>query len=377
MPAPYFPRPVFAMKISLKASLLFLTSGLVPLLAISLVGYDRLRAMALDKAHSQMRLEALRMVDAVDAWMEENRRMMVVLARNQRIVDAAQAAQPLGSQQVLADFNGSYPWHTAIFLSDITGQQIARSDSGGLVKMGHQPAAVRVLREGAPAADSAVIGTADGVPSILFVNAVKPAGGETLAGIVGARATVAEITRIVMPRPSERADAGRLAMLATPAGEVLVHSSFTADRKQSNLIKQEPEFVAASSAQGMIAFDGPLGRMLGHSARTASGWVLLYALPEDQVLAPTRRAAGLFAAICAAALVLFGGVAWLSGRAVAAPITHLARVANRVSKGELDNLELRGLEKRRDEIGDLAQAVERLVISFKAAVGMLKKRPSA
>lgn len=362
------------MKISVKAALLFLASGLVPLVTISLVGYDQLRDLALEKAHAQMRLEALRMVDSVDAWMDDNRRMMAVLSRNERIVEAAQAVQPLGSVPVLRDFNGSYPWHTVVFLSDATGQQISRSDRVGLVKMGHQPAAVRVLREGVLAADSAVIGTADGVPSILFVTAVKPLGADAPAGIVGARATVGEITRIVTPRQSEGAYAGRLALLATPAGEVLVHSGFTADRKQSNLIKDAPEFLAASAAQGVVSFDGLQGRMVGYSARTGSGWVLLYALPQDQVLAPTQRAARLFAAICAAALALFGVVAWLSSRAVAGPITHLARVADRVSKGELDNLELAGLEKRSDEIGDLAQAVTRLVISFKAAVSMLKKR---
>lgn len=365
------------MKISAKAALLFLVSGLIPLVAVSLVGYDRLHEGARGQANAQMRQEALRMVDAVDAWMADNRRMMASLARHERIVEAARAGQPAASVGVLRDFNGLYPWHTVVFLSDTTGQQISRSDQVGLVKMGHQPAAVRVLREGASAADSAVIGTADGVPSVLFVHAIKPEPDGGLAGIVGARATVAEITRIV-GRTAPGDDAGaRLAMLATPAGEVLVHSSYTAERKQSNLIKDAPEFVAASGRQGVVAFDLPQGRMLGYSARTAGGWVLLYARPEADVLAPTQRAVQLFAAICAAAIVLFGVVAWLASRAVAGPIASLARVADRVSRGELDHAELAGLERRSDEIGDLAKAVARLVVSFKAAMGMLRKGASS
>lgn len=240
--------------------------------------------------------------------------------------------------------------------------------------MGHQPAAVRVLREGAAAADSAVIGTADGIPSILFVNAVKALGETDLLGIVGARATVGEITRIVTPRPTGTGGPAVLALLATPAGEVLVHTAFAADKQQSNLVKSAPEFVAASATQGVVSFEGPQGRMVGHSARTDNGWVLLYALPEDAVLAPTLKAAQLFAAICMAALALFALTAWLASRAVAGPIVQLAQVADRVSKGHLDAAELAGLEKRNDEIGELAQAVSRLVISFKAALGMLKKR---
>jgi HAMP domain-containing protein len=364
------------MKIAVKSAMIFLVSGLVPLAAVSLVGYDQLRGLALERAHAQVRQEALRMVDSVNAWMNDNRRLMSVLARNQAIAQAAQARQALESVEVLQGFGSTYPWHTVVFLSDTSGQQISRSDRVGLVKMGHQPAAQRVLREGAAAADSAVIGTADGVPSILFVNAVKPYGSLELTGLVGARATVGEITRLLAPRAGGGADGdgGLMVMLATAAGEVLVHSAFTADKKQSNLIKSAPEFVAASARQGVVGFDGPGGPMVGYSARTDSGWVLLYALPEAQVLAPPQRVARIFGLICLGALGLFALVAWLASRAVAGPITHLAQVADRVSKGHLDDVELASLEQRGDELGDLARAVSRLVVSFRAALGMLKKR---
>lgn len=362
------------MKISVKSALIFLASGLIPLATIALVGYDQLRDLALDKAHGQVRQEALRMADSVNAWMTENRRMMSLLARNQRVIEAAQGGKALESVEVLQAFGNTYPWHTVVFLSDTTGQQISRSDRIGLVKMGHQPAAQRVLRDGAAAADSAVIGTADGVPSILFVNAVKPFGSLALAGLVGARATVGEITRIVTPLQAGKPVPGLLVMLATPAAEVLVHSAFTADAKQSNLIRSAPEFVAASAQQGVVRFEGANGSMLGYSARTDNGWILLYALPQDQALASPQRVARWFGLICLAALALFGAVAWFASQAVARPIQHLTRVADRVSKGHLDDIELATLEARQDEIGELAQAVTRLVVSFKAALGMLKKR---
>jgi methyl-accepting chemotaxis protein len=365
------------MKLSVKSALVFLASGLIPLATISLVGYDQLREQAVDRAHDQVRQEALRVVDSVNAWMSDNRRMMTVLARNQQVIEAAQARKALDSVEVLQAFGSTYSWHTVVFLSDTTGQQVSRSDRSGLVKMGHQAAAQRVLRDGAAAADSAVIGTADSVPSILFVNAVRPYGNLELLGLVGARATVGEITRIVAPSQAATPMPGLLVMLATPAGEVLVHTAFSADKKQSNLIGSAPEFVAASAKQGVVSFDGAQGSMLGYSARTDSGWILLYAVPQAQVLEPVQRAARWFGLICLAALGLFGGVAWLASRAVARPILHLSRVADRVSKGHLDDIELAGLEARGDEIGELARAVSRLVISFKAALGMLKKRPSS
>ncbi len=365
------------MKISTKAALIFLAAGLLPLAGISLLGFDRLRALAIDKAHTEIRQESLRMAEAVDNWMNDNRRMMMVLAKNPQVISAARAKAPQDVVSALADFNAEYKWHTVVFLSDQTGQQIARSDQVGLVKMGHQPAAQRVLRDGEPYADSAVIGTADGVPSILFVSAVKAPGSPDLLGIAGARATVGDITRIVTPRRSAEEGAGVLAMLATPKGEVLVHSGFVADKKQSNQIKDAPEFAAASATSGLVRFEGPAGAMLGYSARTERGWVLLYALPEAAVLAPALRVAQIFALISIAALALFALIAWFASRAISGPITQLARVADRVSKGEVDDVALADLEHRRDEIGELAHAVSRLVISFKAAMTMLKKRQAA
>lgn len=367
------------MKISTKAALIFLAAGLLPLAGISLLGFDRLRALAVDKAQTEIRQESLRMAEAVDNWMNDNRRMMMVLAKNPQVVGAARARAPLDVVGTLTEFNAEYKWHTVVFVSDPAGQQIARSDQVGLVKMGHQPAAQRVLRDGEPYADSAVIGTADGVPSILFVSAIKAPGSPSpeLLGIAGARSTVGDITRIVTPRRKENDAGGVLAMLATPKGEVLVHSGFTADKKQSNVIKDAPEFAAAGAATGLVRFDGPAGPMLGYSARTERGWILLYALPEAQVLAPALRVAQIFALISVAALALFALIAWSASRAIARPITQLARVADRVSKGELNDVELSHLERRHDEIGELAHAVSRLVISFKAAMTMLKKRQAA
>jgi hypothetical protein len=270
------------MKISVKSALIFLASGLIPLATIALIGYDQLRDLALDKAHGQVRQEALRMADSVNAWMNENRRMMSVLARNQRVVEAAQGGKALDSVEVLQAFGNTYPWHTVVFLSDTTGQQISRSDRIGLVKMGHQPAAQRVLRDGAAAADSAVIGTADGVPSILFVNAVKPFGSLALAGS-GRRAS-----HRGRDHPHRHAAAGRQTG-AGPAGDAGHTGGRGAGafglhgRRQA---KQPdplgPEFVAASAQQGVVRFEGANGSMLGYSARTDNGWILLYALPQDQ-----------------------------------------------------------------------------------------------
>jgi hypothetical protein len=268
------------MKISVKSALIFLVSGLVPLAAVSLVGYDQLRGLALDKAHAQVRQEALRMVGL-----------------GQRL-DERQPAHDVGAGAQPAGHRGRPGAAGARFGGGAAGlRQHLSLAHGGLPVRHHAASRSRAATAsawsrwvtnlppsaccgGAAAADSAVIGTADGVPSILFANAVKPYGSLELTGLVGARATVGEITRhAVTPRAWRQAGAGADGDAGhrrrRSAGALGLHSRQEAEQPHPSA----PEFVAASARQGVVGFEGPrrpdgglLGthrQRLGPAVRTA------------------------------------------------------------------------------------------------------------
>ena len=95
--------------------------------------------------------------------------------------------------------------------------------------------------------------------------------------------------------------------------------------------------------------------------------------PPSVIVAPARQVQ------FADSIEALGTVAARESVALTATVTETVRAlhfddGDRVSKGHLDDIELAALEARQDEIGELAQAVTRLVVSFKAALGMLKKR---
>lgn len=85
-------------------------------------------------------------------------------------------------------------------------------------------------------------------------------------------------------------------------------------------------------------------------------------LPIDE--AEARNAASMLnlGYIFAAALVVVIGVTYVLASRVTAPIKHLADVADKVSKGEMDvAIDI----NRKDEIGELAEAFNRLIASVK------------
>jgi HAMP domain-containing protein len=79
--------------------------------------------------------------------------------------------------------------------------------------------------------------------------------------------------------------------------------------------------------------------------------------------------------ISAAAAVGFGLltilVAFLIARGVTRPVTQLTEVADRISLGELNaKIQI----NRKDEIGELAEAIRRMQTSLQAAIERLRAR---
>jgi methyl-accepting chemotaxis protein len=79
-------------------------------------------------------------------------------------------------------------------------------------------------------------------------------------------------------------------------------------------------------------------------------------------------------------LVLFGAtilavllISLIAGRAITRPINQLTDVAERISLGELDaQIRIRS----KDEIGDLAGAIQRMADSIRLSIERLRKRRS-
>lgn len=97
-------------------------------------------------------------------------------------------------------------------------------------------------------------------------------------------------------------------------------------------------------------------------------------VPTNQAQANLRNTLLLVLGVSLLALILAAALAVRAARRVVQPIEHLVKVADAISMGDLT----RPVQaSRNDEIGDLAQALERMRLSLESAMDRLRRRKRA
>jgi methyl-accepting chemotaxis protein len=152
---------------------------------------------------------------------------------------------------------------------------------------------------------------------------------------------------------------------------VVAHPNRAYTLQQKNL-GAHPLIAAANAGKtGLQYFTDNDTSYIGYTAKTRYGWVLAVQQEEQEAFAVLRQ-------ISLFGLILFGVtilavflIALVAGRAITRPINQLTDVAERISLGELD-AEIR--VKSKDEIGDLAGAVQRMADSIRLSIERLRRR---
>ena len=115
-------------------------------------------------------------------------------------------------------------------------------------------------------------------------------------------------------------------------------------------------------------------RVVGQGLTPAKGtplYSIVVGVPGDAALAQLRNTLLLVLGVALLAFVLASLLAARTARRVVEPIERLVRAADAISMGDLDRPVT---VERNDEIGDLAQALERMRLSLEAAMGRLRRR---
>ncbi len=99
------------------------------------------------------------------------------------------------------------------------------------------------------------------------------------------------------------------------------------------------------------------------------GWSLGMVVPESEVLAPVREAAGEQAVVAATGLVALVVVVWLMVVGLTRPLNRVVAAARRLSEGDLST-QVNDVRPG-DEVGELAQTFNRMVSELNRYVGEL------
>lgn len=170
-----------------------------------------------------------------------------------------------------------------------------------------------------------------------------------------------------------------IAAIAAPKPRGMVTVRTIGSAVEGRIIVQPLPEVADAIKNGTSTFESTADNSsVRHYAAIAplkvKPWNYVLMTPLPTFTGPADNLGMMFALMALAVALIVVIAAFFMARGFTRPIVHLIQAADRISLGELDvNIEI----SRRDEIGELAEAISRMQLSLQTAMERLRARRAA
>jgi methyl-accepting chemotaxis protein len=361
-PPPVKKKKRFRFGITAKVTFAMLLVSLAPLIILGAVAYQQ--------ADSRIRGDREQLVGAiaeglsnhVDEWIDKNLRVLQALS----VMPEIQSMNRLRQEPLLKAVHDAYPWMYLVFTLDTNGMNIARNDGKALRDYSDRQYYKDVMA-GKNVAWQTLIGKTSKKPAVVL--AVPIRRGDTVVGVMANAMTIDDISKRIA---TWRQGNTGYAFLVDETSKVVAHPNRTYTIQQKNLRAHPLVAAFKRGRSGVQYFVNEEGEpSLGYTAKTRYGWILAVQQEEQEAFAVLNQIALFGMALFGATIVIVLLVAMLAGRAITRPINQLTDVAERISLGELD-AEIH--VKSKDEIGDLAGAIQRMADSIRLSIERLRRR---
>lgn len=348
--------------ISKKMGLMLLLVVLVPLSIIRTLSYTSIINLTKDNIHNQLQSVNSQIVTFVDGWVDMNQRMLLQNA-GLKSMKTMNKNNQYGILKTIPEF---YDWVYLAFTTDLSGNSLGRSD-GKPSKYYGDRRYFKEVTDGKQFGRQILIGKTSGKPAMVVSTGIFDAG--VLKGVLAQAMTLETLSSKILGKGI--GETGFTFML-DENGEVIAHPDAEMTRTRYDLSKH-PAFVAMKQGQSEVMFEDSDGeKIIAISQKTAQGWVLVSQQNRSEAYREidAEYMKGLSLLLATVILVITFSVLvslWLT-----APIRELTRIADKYSMGELD-LKISGMD-RKDEIGHLSMAVDRLGTSLRMAMNRLQNK---
>jgi len=346
-----------------KILLTTLCVSLIPLAIIWAIDNRGITQLTGERVEQQLAAFSHNLGTQVDDWVIMNQRMLL---QNAGLADIA-TMQADRQNPVLQTITKNYEWAYLAFTTDTRGNNIGRSDGKKTKYYGDRDYIKQVLA-GKPFGKQVLIGKTSGKPALVLSAPVYDERSK-LNGVIAIAMTLSDLSRSVT---EARVGQSGFAFLVDENGEVIAHQSQKYTQTRADF-SRHPAFQALKRGQKTAIYQDENGaKVVASMQKTSEGWVVIAQQNYDEAYAPVKEANMRAMILLVVTLLVVVIVAVLVSKRLAGPIRSLTRAADQLSQGKLD-ISIDGLE-RKDEIGDLARAVERLGTSIKFAIQRLKKK---
>ena len=335
--------------------------AIVPLTVIWLFYYQDTAERLTNQANERLSLISERLANVVDGWVDMNRRMLLQNAKTADIRSMEAERQ----NAILRTITEQYPWTYLAFTVAPDGQNIGRSDGKEPKYYGDRSYVKQVLR-GADLGQQVLIGKTSKKPALVLSSRIR-GDDSAIGGVLAIAMNIEDISNWITQ--TQIGETGS-AFLLDSKGKVIAHQSkeYTTERKD---LSDHPAFHAMRSGEQQAQYRTNDQEMLARIQITNEGWTLVVEQEITEVYAVLETAKKVAMILLVTIIVVVLVLAALLARHLSAPIIRLTDAADEISRG---NLNVSIVEStRKDEIGMLAAAIDRLRDAMELALDKLKQ----
>lgn len=338
-----------------------LAAALVPLLATWYFARTLTVENSQRLAEARLRFEAAQIAARADGWLQVNYESLAEHADT----TAIRSMIPDLQRPVLIAIANHQPWTQLAFTVGLDGMSVARSDSLAPINYSDR-AYFKTASAGQPLGQIIAISRTTNRPSWIFGVPIK----DELGKVVGVLAKTNGLNELTDQLANTRIGETGRAVLLFQDGKLAGMTGAVFDKELRDWSKH-PLYVARESHGGLLHYADEGRATIAVLQPVRFGWLVAVQMDEAEALRPVAETDRTMVILLLVSAVLAGAFAAIAAPGLARPLVRLTQIAEDMSRGNFDQ-EIPGTD-RRDEIGALSRAIERMTRSLRLAMERLTR----
>ncbi|WP_136807820.1 cache domain-containing protein [Desulfosediminicola flagellatus] len=301
--------------------------------------------------------------ERVDEWTAMNLRL---LEQNSKVPDL-RAMDADSQNPVLKSITDAYDWIYLAFTIQPDGENIGRSD-GKPVKFYGDRDYFKQVMGGKDFGRQVLLGKTSGKPAYILSSPIVSDRNKN-AGVLAIAMTLEDLSATVT---KTRIGETGFAILVDDRKRLIAHGQGKIANELQDMSNHPVLKSTARLDENSFVFEYQGKKIVGYTLTTAFGWQLIVQQDYEEAYRSANKARLQALMLLGVTLIMVVLIAFLLAQRLSTPIRNLTSIAEQISRGNL-NAVIQEVN-RKDEIGALARAIERMGVSLQMAFDRLRKK---
>lgn len=363
--------------IGTRIALIFAIVLIVANVTYGLLAYNRAAAALSQEVSESMALLAEEAAKNVETNIELSLNALEVLANSDLIRGTGNYTEPtINVKKKALIEEATRANYKSVLIADTTG--VTYSSDNQVVNISERDYFKRAIK-GESAVSDILQSKADNSFIIVFAVPIKTGGKVT-----GVLAAVEDATRLTTLTDKLKVGQTGYGFIVNSKGEIIAHPDKDLVSSRYNPIEAAKEdsgvagladfvqnkMIKGEEGSGQYTFQG-VDKYMGYAPIAITGWSLGLTAPTSEILSALNSLKVSIVIISFAIILIGVAVALITGRKIAKPISEAADYAETIAEGDLTQKIKNDNLSRKDEIGRLSQAFQKMQEVLNTTVGKI------